>query len=138
MIDETIKVKIIKVDSTNVSKKLANAEFKFTNSTGKQVATAKTGSNGEVIVEGKLVAGKSYIITETKAPDGYELTGNITYKVKDTGDIQVITIKDKPSAPKTGIFMKNNSYGLLIIMLIAGIGVVLFGGKKKKTSKLCK
>lgn len=134
MVDETIKVKIVKVDATNTSRRLKNAEFEFKDSKGKKIATVKTNANGEAMIEGKLVAGEVYTITETIAPEGFELAGHLNYEVKDIGDIQVITIKDKPSTPKTGIFMKGNTsrYGIIIIAIIAGIGIVLFSGRKRK------
>jgi hypothetical protein len=131
MKDDVTKIKIVKVDADS-ERRLANAEFKFTDKDGKVVATITTDANGEAMVEGKLVVGKTYTLTETKAPDGYELAGNFKYKVKDTTDIQVIKVKDKPKTPHTGLFMKGNSLGYMIMALIAGIGIVLFGGKKKK------
>ena len=65
---------IRKVCSVNSSVTLANAEFKVTYADGTLIGDAngifKTDVNGEIRIDG-LKPGKSVIVTETKAPDGF-------------------------------------------------------------------
>lgn len=100
MKDDTIKVRIVKVDSKDGNKRLQNAEFDF-KLDGKTVASVKTDKNGEAEIEGILIAGKTYVISETKAPDGYKKKPDFKYTVKDTGEVQVITVKDERNGDAT-------------------------------------
>lgn len=129
------KLKIVKVDAKNKSKKLPNAEFELKGSKGGKVVKVKTDENGEAMIEGVLIAGETYTIKETKAPSGYELAADITYKIKDTGDIQIITVKDKAKTTKTGVIMKSFSYGFVIITILVSMALVLFGGRKKRVRR---
>ena len=65
---------IRKVCSVNPSVTLANAEFKITYADGTLIGDAngifRTDEHGEIRVPG-LKPGKSVIVTETRAPDGY-------------------------------------------------------------------
>ena len=85
---ETIYGKTIVLDVTNkpvateftVYKKdnqdqpLQGAEFKITDTDGKQIATGTSDANGKVSFNGNLENGKTYILEETKAPDGFVKT----------------------------------------------------------------
>lgn len=135
MKDDTTKLKIVKVDAKNKSKKLPNAEFELKGSKGGKVVKVKTDENGEAMIEGVLIAGETYTIKETKAPSGYELAADITYKIKDTGDIQIITVKDKAKTTKTGVIMKSFSYGFVIITILISMALVLFGGRKRRVRR---
>jgi hypothetical protein len=46
-----------------------NAEFVF-KADGSKTVKVKTNGQGEAKIEGQLVAGKTYVVSETKAPDG--------------------------------------------------------------------
>lgn len=140
MHDETIKVKIVKVDSKNEKNKLPGAEFVF-KLNGKKVAKVTTDKNGEAMVEGILAAGVTYDVEETKAPEGFKKKAPFKYTVKDTGEIQVITVKDKrdgtmvpdtpnwsdsgAKSPKTGYF---TNYWLLYMALLGSACVTFFSG----------
>ena len=71
--EKTRSLTIKKVDSQDTSKTLANAEFKIKAPDGSEV-TVTTGNDGTVTLNG-LIYGE-YIITEVKAPQGYNLNNN--------------------------------------------------------------
>lgn len=141
MKDETIKIKIVKKDSKN-NKKLPGAEFVF-KLNGKKAAKVKTNKKGEAFIEGKLEAGTTYEIEETKAPEGYQKVKPFKYKVKDTGEVQIITVKDKregtavpdtpnwssggAKSPKTGDF---RNFWYLYILMAGSAAVMLIAGLK--------
>ena len=90
---------IRKVCSVNPSVTLANAEFKITYADGTLIGDAngifRTDEHGEIRVPG-LKPGKSVIVTETKAPDGYIIdTQSQTVQVKE-GRTVSLTFKNQP------------------------------------------
>ena len=99
MKDDTIKVEILKTDKKN-NKKLPDAEFTF-KLDGKKVVTVKTDKNGVAKIDGKLIAGKTYDVEETKAPEGYKTVPAFKYKVMDTGKVQKVKVSDERSGDAT-------------------------------------
>ena len=90
---------IRKVCSVNPSVTLANAEFKITYADGTLIGDGngifRTDEHGEIRVPG-LKPGKSVIVTETKAPDGYIIdTQSQTVQVKE-GRTVSLTFKNQP------------------------------------------
>ena len=88
-----------KVCSVNPSVTLANAEFKITYADGTLIGDAngifRTDEHGEIRVPG-LKPGKSVIVTETKAPDGYIIdTQSQTVQIKEGRTIG-LTFKNQP------------------------------------------
>ena len=88
-----------KVCSVNPSVTLANAEFKITYADGTLIGDAngifRTDEHGEIRVPG-LKPGKSVIVTETKAPDGYIIdTQSQTVQIKEGRTIS-LTFKNQP------------------------------------------
>ena len=88
-----------KVCSVNPSVTLANAEFKITYADGTLIGDAngifRTDEHGEIRVPG-LKPGKSVIVTETKAPDGYIIdTQSQTVQIK-AGRTVSLTFKNQP------------------------------------------
>ena len=70
-------------------------------------------------ITGKLVVGETYTFKETSAPSGYRLAKPVKVTIKDTGDVQKVTVKDKPipdvpETPQTGGMMP-------IIPMTAGV-----------------
>lgn len=149
MKDDTIKIKIIKVDSKDNNKRLPNAEFAF-KSGGKTVATVKTDKNGEATINGVLIAGKTYVVSETTPPEGYQKKEDFKYTVKDTGNVQVITVKNERNgdatpntpnwrdtgakSPKTGDFSKMFIW-LVLLMLSVGTSIVVSVKLRKEYEK---
>lgn len=90
---------IRKVCSVNPSVTLANAEFKITYADGTLIGDSngifRTDEYGEIRVPG-LKPGKSVIVTETKAPDGYIIdTQSQTVQIKE-GRTVSLTFKNQP------------------------------------------
>ena len=90
---------IRKVCSVNPSVTLANAEFKITYADGMLIGDAngifRTDEHGEIRVPG-LKPGKSVIVTETRAPDGYLIdTQSQTVQIKE-GRTVSLTFKNQP------------------------------------------
>ena len=88
-----------KVCSVNPSVTLANAEFKITYADGTLIGDAngifRTDEHGEIRVPG-LKPGKSVIVTETRAPDGYLIdTQSQTVQIKE-GRTVSLTFKNQP------------------------------------------
>ena len=88
-----------KVCSVNPSVTLANAEFKITYADGTLIGDGngifRTDEHGEIRVPG-LKPGKSVIVTETMAPDGYIIdTQSQTVQIKE-GRTVSLTFKNQP------------------------------------------
>lgn len=84
-------------------------------------------------ITGKLVVGETYTFKETSAPSGYCLAKPVKVTIKDTGDVQKVTVKDEPipdvpETPQTGGMMP-------IIPMAAGlfmvVGVAMMVWKKR-------
>ena len=74
-------------------------------------------------ITGKLVVGETYTFKETSAPSGYRLAKSVKVTIKDTVDVQKVTVKDEPipdvpETPQTGGM-------ILIIPMVAGLTMVL-------------
>ena len=144
MKDDTIKVEILKTDKKN-NKKLPDAEFTL-KLDGKKVVTVKTDKNGKAKIYGKLIAGKTYDVEETKAPEGYKTVPAFKYKVKDTGKVQTIKVSDERSgdatpatpnwrdsgakSPQTGDF--SNPLFWITLFLLSFVGIVISRYKIRK------
>lgn len=144
MKDDTIKVEILKTDKKN-NKKLPDAEFTF-KLDGKKVVTVKTDKNGVAKIDGKLIAGKTYDVEETQAPEGYKTVPAFKYKVKNTGKVQTIKVSDERSgdatpatpnwrdsganSPQTGEV--SNPLFWITLFLISFVGIVISRYKIRK------
>ncbi len=84
----TGKVKIKKVDSNNVNKKLIGAKFHIEDSNKKVVGELVTNEEGEAI--SKDLPKGNYTLVEKEAPKGYELLkDNITVKIEKDAVIEI-------------------------------------------------
>jgi hypothetical protein len=146
MKDDTIKVEVLKTDKKDKDKVLKDAEFTF-KLNGKVVAKATTNSKGIAKIYGKLAAGKTYRVEESKAPEGYKKVPAFDYKVKDTGDIQTIKVSDERSgdatpntpnwngsgavSPKTGDMSNPLLWIMLFVLSSITLAVTAHGMRKK-------
>ena len=150
MYDDTTKVHVSKRDITT-NKELPGAKLQILD--GDTVVEEWVSTDEEHIVEGKLIAGKEYILREITAPEGYEVANDITFKVSEDGSvIQVIMYdehtpeEDTPhentphsdtskggtptnSNPHTGTPAQNTAFASLAM---AGMLMVLSAVKRKK------
>ena len=97
---------IRKVCSVNPSVTLANAEFKITYADGTLIGDAngifRTDEHGEIRIPG-LKPGKSVIVTETRAPDGYIIdTQSRTVQINE-GRTVSLTFKNQPKGDRKSV-----------------------------------
>lgn len=99
MVDDTTKVHISKRDITT-DKELPGAKLQILD--GDTVIEEWVSTEEEYIIEGKLIAGKEYILREITAPDGYEVANDVTFKVSEDGSVDHVVMYDehKPEEEK--------------------------------------
>lgn len=99
MVDEDTKVEVSKQDITT-KKELPGAHLKVTDEEGNTVDEWVSKEESHIIKN--LVAGKSYILTETIAPAKYKIAESVNFKVEDTGAVQKVVMYDEllPEAAK--------------------------------------
>ena len=131
MKDELIQVEVAKRDA-KTAEFLAGAKLEIRGIDGETVESW-TSQEKMYVIEG-LPAG-DYTLVETEAPEGYEKAAELAFTVKDTGEIQTVTLYNKkypethetegPSgpAPETGDPSQTAVYGaaLLAAALLAGM-----------------
>lgn len=150
-----LEAKIVKTDLQG--KPLSGAEFTIEGpldeSDASAVKTFVVGADGAVDVSAaQFTVGKQYRVTETKAPEGYELAGSVTLTVKPDGafavdsfqsgkqgvggvgtfavsevdGIAVVTVADAPIAPDevAPTPVKSSKTGDALGVLLAGLGAV--------------
>lgn len=137
MEDDITKVQISKQDVTT-KKELPGAKLQIKDKDGKVVD--EWTSTDEVHYIEKLPVGE-YTLIETTAPNGYDVAESVNFKVLDTNEIQHVIMYDSPSVtpdggsstPKTGdISPVIPIAAAVIIVVLAGVGIFLIKGKKKK------
>lgn len=137
MEDDITKVQISKQDVTT-KKELPGAKLQIKDKDGKIVE--EWTSTNEVHYIEKLPVGE-YTLTETTAPNGYDVAESVNFKVLDTNEIQHVIMYDSPSVtpdggtstPKTGdISPVIPIAAAVVIVVLAGAGIFLIKGKKKK------
>ena len=101
MRDDTTKVHISKMDVTN-NKDLPGARLALKDSQG-NIITEWTSTGKPKVIEGQLIAGETYTLTEIAAPVGYDLAKDITFTVNSDGEIQKVVMEDKVSDGKGSI-----------------------------------
>ena len=101
MRDEPIELYIVKVGEESATK-LSGAVFTLTDvcteNCDHKLANGEssepritTGADGQVMIPiERVIAGHTYQLEETKAPDGYECTAVVTFKVKPNGTAELV------------------------------------------------
>ena len=92
MKDDVTKVKITKTDITD-AKPVEGAELIIKDADGNEVAKWTTTKEPYYIE--KLPIG-NYTLTEITAPSGYATAETVSFTVEDTGEIQMVEMKDAP------------------------------------------
>lgn len=104
MEDETTKIRLIKL-AGDTGEGLRGAKFEVYDSEGKKVLAFTSKEDGYDIT-GKLAVGETYTFKEVEAPKGYKLAKAVKYTIKDTGELQKVSVTDerqpKPHVPQTG------------------------------------
>lgn len=96
--DHPIEIKLHKTDDTGLLT-LAGGVYKVVPASGSKFAAfdgettiaeiSVTEANIQARLSGRLIAGNSYILTETKAPEGYEVAKPVAFKVDEYGAVEL-------------------------------------------------
>lgn len=93
MYDDTTKIEFSKTDITN-GKELPGCHMQLTEKDTGKVMDEWVSSEQSHVIEGKYAVGKTYVLTETKARDGYATATNIEFTVADDGKVQKVNMAD--------------------------------------------
>lgn len=132
MKDDVTKVEISKQDIAG--KELPGAKLTILDQDGNVVESWTSTENAHYIE--MLPIGK-YTLREETAPDGYLVANDVEFEVKDTGEVQHVTMVDeaKPAVqadtPKTGDERNMKLWLLLLGIGAGGLGVA-FGIRRKR------
>lgn len=130
MKDETTKIRLIKL-AGDTGEGLRGAKFEVYDSEGKKVLAFTSKEDGYDIT-GKLAVGETYTFKEVEAPKGYKLAKAVKYTVKDTGEVQKVSVTDekqpKPHVPQTG---GNTPLMAVVCLFILAGGVWVVSRKKR-------
>jgi uncharacterized surface anchored protein len=137
MFDEATKVEISKQDVTT-EKELPGAKLEIKDKDG-NVVEEWTSTNEPHYIE-MLPIGE-YTLTETTAPDGYEVAESVTFTIKDTAEIQHVTMYDSPKQTTTGTgtpqtgdgYPKGAAAAAAAVVVLLGTGIFLI--RRKRTVK---
>ena len=131
MKDDITKIRLIKL-AGDTGQGLRGAKFEVYDSKGNKVLKFTSTEDGYDIT-GKLSVGETYTFKEVDAPKGYQLAKPVKYKVKDTGDVQEVSVTDKktpkPKVPQTGAATPLTAFVVLLFVLGCG-GICLFRKRK--------
>ncbi len=133
MVDDTTKVEISKLDITN-DEELVGATLQIIDENGTVIEEWVSYEHPHFI-EAQLIAGKTYTLKETIAPDGYTIANSIDFTVNDDGTVNTVVMYDEP-IPDTPDTPTGDTTSRLpgILMIAAGLVMVLIAGigRKKK------
>ncbi len=134
MVDDTTKVEISKRDITT-DNELAGATLQIVDDKC-NVVEEWVSTNEPHIVEAQLVAGKTYTLKETIAPDGYTIANSIDFTVNEDGTVNTVVMYDEPipDTPDVPDIPTGDTTGRLpgILMIAAGLVMVLVAGMGRK------
>lgn len=132
MKDDTTKIRLVKLAS-DTGQGMRGAKFEVYDSQGKKVMKFTSREDGYDIT-GKLAVGETYTFKEVEAPKGYRLAKPVKYMVKDTGEVQNVSVTDKkipkPRVPQTGGMTPFAAVSVLFFLLGSG-GLMMVRRKKK-------
>lgn len=130
MEDETTKIRLIKL-AGDTGEGLRGAKFEVYDSEGKKVLAFTSKEDGYDIT-GKLAVGETYTFKEVEAPKGYKLAKDVKYTIKDTGELQKVSVTDerqpKPHVPQTG---GNTPLMAAVFLFVLAGGAWLVSRKKR-------
>lgn len=134
MFDDVTKVEISKQDVTT-EKELPGAHLEIKNSDGEVVEEWVSTDEPHYI---EMLAIGDYVLTETTAPDGYEVSESVKFTIKDTPEIQHVVMYDAPTPEKVETPQTGDGFPVKTATAVAGGIIVLLGAgfllirKKKK------
>ncbi|MDZ5608750.1 SpaA isopeptide-forming pilin-related protein, partial [Bacillus pseudomycoides] len=107
----TGQFEIVKVDANDETKVLSDAEFEVYKD-GKKVETLKTDNTGKVI-SAKLEPG-TYTLKETKAPEGYKLSGNEIEVVVKANEVVQVKVENAKELGSLQVIKKDAESGKVL------------------------
>ena len=120
MIDEATKVEISKKDITG-DDELPGATLQVIDKEGNVIDEWVSGSEAHYI-EGVLIAGETYTLKETIAPNGYALTSDIEFTVNDDGSVTHVVMYNSDATGTVQIQKRTEG-----MMNVEGITLILSG-----------
>lgn len=131
MKDDYTKVDISKTDIA-IGEELPGAHLQVIDKGNKVVAEWNT--DGKVHRINGLEPG-DYTLRETSAPDGYEIAEDVEFKVKATGDVQKVEMKDKatpetPGTPNSDLPKTGDSFPWWPFAVLAGAAACAGGAMR--------
>lgn len=130
MVDEITKIEISKLDITT-SKELPGAHLQVSDEEGNIVDSWISGEEAHMIKG--LCVGKTYTLTETIAPDGYQVAQSIEFTVDDTGNVQSVVMYDELLPKKV---ITSDDSNISTYLYIVGLTALFFGVLNIKRKKL--
>ena len=146
MKDDVTKVEISKTDISG--KELPGAKLTILNEDGETVESWTSTEEPHYM---EMLTIGTYTLHEESAPEGYLVAEDVTFEVKDTGEIQKVVMKDEAQpeetpqtpetpqegtpgtdAPKTGDSTPLMLWAMALLLSLAGAGGSLFWLRKKK------
>lgn len=131
MVDDTTKVEISKLDITN-DEELVGATLQIIDENGTVIEEWVSYEHPHFI-EAQLIAGKTYTLKETIAPDGYIIANSIDFTVNEDGTVNTVVMYDEP-IPDTPDTPTGDTTSRLpgILMIATGLVMVLIAGMGRK------
>ena len=128
MVDDTTKVEISKLDITN-DEELVGATLQIIDENG-EVIEEWVSYEHPHFIEAQLIAGKTYTLKETIAPDGYTIANSIDFTVNEDGTVNTVVMYDEPipDVPDTPDIPTGDTTSRLpgIAMISAGVALMIF------------
>ena len=123
MVDDTTKVKISKRDITT-DKELPGATLQIIDEDGNVVEEWVSADEAH-LVEGKLIAGKEYMLREIIAPDGYEIANEIKFTVNEDGSVTEVVMYDELTPVTNTPYTGDNHSNFAAFAMLGAASVIL-------------
>lgn len=111
--DDTIALNISKQSITGASE-VHGAKLKLTDARGNVIDSWTSTTSPHKIDSEKLKVNTVYTLTETAAPDGYGYSEEISFKIAENGDIEILTGSDENATVNNNthtVVMKDKAIG---------------------------
>lgn len=118
MKDEDIKVEVSKQDITT-KKELKGAQLKVVDKEGKIIDEWISQNQPHMIKN--LIVGKTYRLIEVSAPNNYQMSEQVVFDIKDTGNVQKVIMYDQPVRKEVVTGDENNYFLFTMFICVVGI-----------------